>query len=112
VIVDATSFGEAEIFSANADILAKLREILDDYERTAAPADMTRYERIHLWTLYVGAFTEQAEALKEGTHAESGRFNSKLARQARSMELVFWQDLRTVLERIHYSDSSRPHASE
>ena len=112
VNVDATSFGETEIFNANAGILVRLREVLDDYERSAAPADMTRYERIYLWTLYVGAFAEQAKALKEGTHAEYGWFSSNLARQARSMKLVFWHDLRIVLERIHYSDGPRPHASE
>jgi hypothetical protein len=113
VNVDATSFGRTTIFSANSVILAKLREVLVEYERNTTPADILRYAKIQLWALFVGSYAEQAADLEcGGANAEYGWYNTRFARHVRSMGLLVWQDVREVLQNIHHFDGLRPHGSQ
>ena len=42
VDVEATNFGQIVILSANSTILDEMREVLSEYERTAAPSDFLK----------------------------------------------------------------------
>lgn len=111
--VDTIRRGEITVFSANAELLLKLRDLLADYERNAEPTEKLAYGKIQLWALYIGAYAEQAaEVSLRGATAEHGWFNTRLATRATSMGLLFWPDVRAVLQIIHYTDSLRPHGSQ
>jgi len=101
----------APLFDAEPNILRYLRSALARSEITLNPSQLAKYANARLWALYVGAGVEQAQA-KAGVDPSKGWFNSRLAKQAKLMGLLSWQQVRQVLEGFLYSDHLRPHGSQ
>jgi hypothetical protein len=88
-------------------LLPRLRRILAlDEEPTANP-----YERVRLWTLYVGALAEQRGSLLSPEIEEKDWFTQNFVRHASKLGLHSWQDAEQVLEGFLDSQHVQPDGS-
>ena len=70
-------------------------------------AERLRFANASLWILYVGVHADRLQP-KERYDIPKGWFDSRFARQVRSMDLLSWQEVRTVLQGFLYNDHMIP----
>jgi hypothetical protein len=88
-------------------LLPRLRRILAlDEGPTANP-----YERLRLWSLYVGALAEQRGSLLSPEIEEKDWFTQNFVRHASKLGLHSWQDAEQVLEDFLHSQHVQPDGS-
>jgi hypothetical protein len=88
-------------------LLPRLRRILAlDEGPTANP-----YERLRLWSLYVGALAEQRGSLHSPEIEEKDWFTQNFVRHASKLGLHSWQDAEQVLEGFLHSQHVQPDGS-
>jgi hypothetical protein len=104
--------GGVRLYNAEPRILNALKITLEESENLlTGHVPSTKFANARLWSLYVGALAEHAEA--QGSDDPSRQwFNKNLARQARSMGVFSWQQVRPILLRFLYTDQSKPNGSE
>jgi hypothetical protein len=92
---------------------SRLKEKLTESEWMVSDDVQRQYNGIRLWTLYVGAFGEQAEISSSGFHDSAAKqwFNVRLARHANAMGLKSWQQVRERLHGVLFTDVMKPHGS-
>lgn len=94
------------IFSANREILGKLRCLLGRDEGNSE----RQYARIKLAALFVGAWAEQVRS-SSISRPETEWFNVRLAAHAVRMGLQSWKDVREVLLSFHCNETMLPDGS-
>jgi len=88
-------------------LLPRLRRILAlDEGPTANP-----YERLRLWSLYVGALAEQRGSLLSPEIEEKDWFTQNFVQHASKLGLHSWQDAEQVLEGFLHSQHIKPDGS-
>ena len=100
------------VFCWNPSIMKLFKSAYEDFETLTPETETTRYSRPMLWALYIGAWSEQKDAL--GTdQQEVGKqyFNSRFRAHAIKMGLSGWQDVREVLLGFLHNDSVPPNGS-
>jgi hypothetical protein len=98
------------MFDAGPNILARLRERLEDSDRLPGGLSFHRYNNARLWAFYVGAFGEQLNATMKKTEEEPCEqwFNRKLAEQAYIMDALRWEQAREIFKGFLYTDLLPP----
>lgn len=93
-----------DIYDAQRPILEKLRISLRRADETQTAKDRSKYQHAKLWTLFVGAQTEQS-------WRRPGWFNKSLVALGKEMGVVSWTALREILNGFLYTDMLPPHGS-
>ena len=101
------------MFDAGPNILAKLRETLEESDRLPGSPTFHQYNHARLWAFYVGAFGEQLDATAGRTKGDPSEqwFNTKLAEQAYITEVTTWERARDIFKGFLHTDLLPPSGS-
>ena len=109
----ATEARNAGVFEDNTLLMSRLRESIEDPEWTTSKGIPNQYAGIRLWSIYAGAYLEQAAVASASSNEDASRdwFNARLADQASAMGLVAWPQVRESLLGFIYIDVLKPNGA-
>lgn len=97
------------IYSAGPMYLAKIRDILSDFEAFASDRELQLYQDLRFWALYIGAIDEQGRG--NADEDKDDWFTRQLTQAATFGDIYTWQQARPILELFTYTDTVEPHGS-